>query len=407
MKIHVALVGAAALLLTACSALEVKRPTLTYPLPDGSWSVGRTTLLLRDDARPETFTADPADKRELNVQVWYPSDQKSGRPSAWLDEPLLKALSQATGVPRGLFDSVKVSAVKDAPVAKGRHPVLVLSHGMLDTPMLQTSVAERLASHGFVVMGVSHSYSAIATVLGGGKEAFPVDAANSMQPDPGVPTASPAELIRALNSKSQRLMDVWVKDVEFLGSTLGVLNRDHVKFSGHLDLDRLGIFGHSFGGATALRALKVNSAFKAAVNLDGSLFGTPEAFTLDRPALMIVQDGTPRTLQDLPSELDEVKDILSMTSTGNWVTYGRLGGPGAYVEVAGTAHNNFTDRSLLVKLLPDLAQDGLGSIDGSAAQAVTSDLVLAFFQRHLQGRVNVTLADAARRHPQVQLNERP
>ncbi|MEO8397051.1 MAG: hypothetical protein ABI700_28915 [Chloroflexota bacterium] len=49
----------------------------TLALPDltGSYKVSRVSYDLTDPNRDETFTPDPADKREIRVNVYYPPSQ--------------------------------------------------------------------------------------------------------------------------------------------------------------------------------------------------------------------------------------------------------------------------------------------------------------------------------------------
>jgi hypothetical protein len=394
------LLGLVLLLLTACTALEVS--DLEYPQPSGSYTVARTQLLLTDQSRTETFTPEPNDRRELPLHIWYPSSVKpSTRPAPWLETDWQQAFSKATGIPTNLLSRVKVNSHKDLEIASGKHPVVILSHGMTSSPLLYSATAEHLTSHGYVVVAVTHPYSAIAAVLGGGREALPLNSANAQIPDQaGLP---PTEEIMALASKSERILEVWLQDITFVVGSLKQINAQ--RFEGRLDLERVGITGHSFGGATALRALHQLPSLKVAINLDGSLFGRLEQFKASKPVLLVNKADTPRTLGALPPDLESLRPVLEMVSTGNWKVFQNAAAPSAYAEVRGSAHNNFSDFNLLVQLLPDLADQQMGSISGDKAQRIVGDLALSFFEQHLRGR-NAPLHRVAQQHPEIQLEER-
>ena len=387
------------LLLAACAAAEL--PDLEFLKPAGTFTVGRSQLLLTDTNRAETFTPEPNDVRELPLTVWYPSTVKpTGKPAPWLEGDWLQVFSKATGISKAVLSKVKSNSHQDLNIATGQHPVVILSHGMTSSPLLSTATAEHLASHGFVVVGVTHPYSAIAAVLGGGREALPLPAADAQVPDQ--PGRSPAEEVKAMAAKSERILEVWQQDVAFVVGGLSQLNAQ--RFAGRLDLDRVGIMGHSFGGATALRSLHLLPQLKAAINLDGSLFGKPEQFQASKPVLLVNSQDTPKTIGALPPDLEPVRSTLEMVSTGNWLVFQGATAPSAYVEVRGTKHNNFSDFNLLVRLLPDLASEQMGSINGLKAQRIVNDLSLAFFNQHLTAQP-AALKTVAQSHPEIVLQE--
>jgi hypothetical protein len=68
-------------------------------------------------------------------------------------------------------------------------------------------------------------------------------------------------------------LDVWAGDMRFALDQITHLNSDPVSktpFSGRVDLARVGVFGHSFGGVAVGRACELDPRFKACLNQDGT-----------------------------------------------------------------------------------------------------------------------------------------
>src|SRR5207249_12323590 len=62
------------------------------------------------------------------------------------------------------------------------------------------------------------------------------------------------------------------------------------KFTGRLDMSRVGVFGHSLGGATAAQFCHDDSRCKAGIDVDGAPLGS------------VIRDGIPRPFMFLLSE---------------------------------------------------------------------------------------------------------
>ena len=96
----------------------------------------------------------------------------------------------------------------------------------------------------------------------------------------------------------ERLIDIRAADSRFVLDELSRLTRldPGSPLAGHLDLQHVGIIGHSIGGATAVQVIAADPRFKVAVNLDGKLFGAQSAEHLNRPLLWI-QSDSPQTAE--------------------------------------------------------------------------------------------------------------
>jgi predicted dienelactone hydrolase len=114
---------------------------------------------------------------------------------------------------------------KDLNAVPGPLPVVVFSHGYADTRISFATFAESLASHGFVVAMPEHIGSNIAY-----REAMEA--------------GFHGDSFQAMEFVNRPL------DISFL---LDELARKNVsEFQGRLQMDRVGVMGHSFGGYTAL-----------------------------------------------------------------------------------------------------------------------------------------------------------
>src|SRR5208283_4788028 len=122
--------GAIGLLISA--VLPVVLPVFRFPHPHGPYEIGTLTYHWVDTSRPEIFTADPNDQRELMVQIWYPAQPAGTATRApYIEDPtVLSPLGRLLHMPASLFGYlryVKTSAVPAAPMtdAESRYPVLV------------------------------------------------------------------------------------------------------------------------------------------------------------------------------------------------------------------------------------------------------------------------------------------
>jgi dienelactone hydrolase len=354
------------------------------PAPTGRHQVGRVLFDWVDPGRAEVYSSNPQDRRELVVWIWYPAtpDPDAER-AVYLPEPW---------APSGQFlglDTVGLlsHAVADAPVAgeQPSYPVLVLSPSGFP-PLLLAAIAEELASHGYVVVGVNHSYETPVTVFADGRVVAvnPDAQAGALGPQTGPYQERFRQRAAVCDYKAADLASVadWLERLP--ADAAGLLG-------GRLDLDRLGGFGHSFGGNAALQWCRDDRRCAAAANLDGALWTEVGRVGLDRPALQLLAEhpefarsGAEAVSAGVATDA-AAYDTEKAITFGGWRTVHQHARPGYTIQVQGATHLSFMDVPLLPlrddsPIKPMLAAT---QIEPRRMWRITCDLLLAFFAHHL------------------------
>ncbi|MDH6708886.1 dienelactone hydrolase [Kitasatospora sp. MAA19] len=385
-----------------------KQARAWLPQPTGPYPVGTTTLHLTDPGREYRWK--PGQPRELMISFWYPTARPAtGADRARYMEPAAaEHFGSAGSVGRmnngfepGRTDwaGIRTHARTDAPALPGgKRPVVFYSAGLGDPRTWGTGLVEDLASRGYVVVTIDHTYEASEVAFPNG------DLATSVFPDLlGQADLDVADVLRtSLRTR--------VDDTRFVLDELGGLRHDPrlpAGLAASLDLDRIGMAGHSAGGFTAVQAMHDDPRIAAAVNLDGQLhFPGPDGHTgvvlptvaqdgLDRPFLLM---GT-RNEDSGDYHHQPGWDALWQHSTG-WH---------ADVTLNDSRHGSYTDAQ---SLLPQLARQGaitpeqLGRDvgDGRPDRAVlaTRSYVASFFDRWLRGHDDHLLDGPSPRFPEME-----
>ena len=133
-------------------------PVFSLPEPRGAYNVGTEDIYLKTNME-EVVTEDPSDKRELMVKVWYPSDEDvsnlEGEP--YVDETSRAGFATKYGLSPGMLnylDYVKTYVYRDIPVADGKFPVLIFSHGYGSKATGYYALLTELASQGYVIINM-------------------------------------------------------------------------------------------------------------------------------------------------------------------------------------------------------------------------------------------------------------
>ncbi|MFF4579929.1 alpha/beta hydrolase family protein [Streptomyces sp. NPDC001389] len=353
-------------------------PVPVFPEPTGGFAVGTRVVQWTDPQRPETFTADPDDRRTVVVQLWYPA-QKSpdgvrrarylGR-TAQEARTVSEALARGVGLPGFLVDGLpraRSRAVFDAPVADagGRFPVVLFSPGSSGVRTQNTALAEELASHGYVVAALDHPYDSAAVVLSDGRTVTTATHSSGDR-DEDAKAAAGWTAIRAadLGFVLTRLTGQDGRSGQVAQGGRGT-DRTADPLTGRLDAGRVAVAGHSMGGAAALQAARQDHRFAAVVDLDGFPHG-PASPALDRPALALTQEVTAGSD---PRYLPRLTEALAT----NTATSYRLTVPGA-------AHLAFTDGPLYLPPVPAL----VGSLGRTRSPRVVAAATLAFLDAVLR-----------------------
>jgi pimeloyl-ACP methyl ester carboxylesterase len=192
-------------------------------------------------------------------------------------------------------------------------------------------------------------------------------------------------------------------DARFVLDALTVLNRaanpdaEHRALprgtTGALDLARVGMLGHSLGGATTAEAMAEDPRIVAGIDLDGVLYGAVLDSGLDRPFLLMSRQGHTHHTDPTWSRF--------------WAHLTAWHGE---VQLAGSAHYSFTDNETL---LPQMAgvlglnaqrlRELVGTIDPDTALDSERACIAAFFDRTLDGYDNGLLDRPALRLPATAL----
>jgi predicted dienelactone hydrolase len=368
-------------------ALRQAQP-VTLPAPTGPYPVGRTMFDWTDPARTDPLAPHPATARELSVWLWYPAARAAGSRAPYTPKPWDRLhLSGVAGLGETSFDKVRAHATDSPPAAPGRFPIVVWEPGLGFAAAQYTAIAENLASHGYLVAGVTPTYSANLTVL-----------------HQQVVHASPAGNPRAFDSADlhagpaqqagDHLVTVWAADARFSAAQVAAL--DHAgPLAGHVDGAHITYAGHSFGGAAALQACHDDPACVAAVNLDGTQYGNVVHSGLRQPMLTMATDSCvtgschPTGAADRSDEA--TAHALLAASTGPVWNY----------HVTGMRHFDFTDYDAYYLAAPLRHLLPLGALPRSRGLAITNGYLAAFLARAVHGRPAPLLDGTDPGYPEV------
>ena len=364
-----------------------RRQTLVLPTPTGPYAVGRMEYDWTDQRRTDSLAPQANMKRELVVRAWYPAVHVSGAEVApYLPSKWAQLSDQQHGfLGQHLFqssDSIQTHSFDNAPLATAlaRYPVLIFEPGLGNIPTQYTTLLEDLASHGYIIFAITPTYSSDVVVFPDGRVA---DATSTGNIDNA---ANP-------QASGERLVTVWAQDVIFVMNQLDRLNATPGNlWNQHLDLTRLGVFGHSFGGATAALVCHVDVRCKAGIDLDGALFGDVVQTGLDKPFMVIQSDRGSCSNPNCRSFQQEIQAILRTVPRGE--SY--------HLDVKGMEHFNFSDYAIYFS--PARVLGLLGSIDGVRGLQITRTYVRAFFDTYLNKTPSPLLRGPTSAYPEVQFS---
>lgn len=368
-----------------------RNAALALPAPTGSYAVGRSEFNWVDSALADPLANQGSAPRELVVWVWYPAAQAGTTPAPYLPPAWVQVRNTDQGAAGKLiennfsrfqthsFADVQLAA---APVA---FPVLIMEPGMGPIATDYTVFAENLASHGYIVVGINPTDTANTTVFLDGKVVLRT--AKGTIPD----NATPAEAAADAN----RIEAVWQQDELFVLNQLAALNAAQTGFFNHrLDLQHVGEWGHSFGGATALGLCQTDPRCQAGVDMDGTPTGNEMTVAVPKPFLFMTEDYS----KGCDLGCAAMRQVFLNTKAG-----------GAYsLSIAGTGHFNFSDLPYrqvgLVEPLFVMAGYE-GSIRPARGLQITNAYLVAFFDQYLKGTREELLLGPSPAYPEVTLDK--
>lgn len=371
-----------------------KRTEITLPTPTGSFAVGRAIYDWTDAATPDTLAPVPGTKRELLVWIWYPA---AAGQSIAMDDYVPARMRAAAGPGGGPWrlltrDASKVHghSIRNADVSPQQrsYPVVIMRAGASAGVVGYSTLAEDLASHGYVVVGFDAPYRTSVVV-------FPDGRVMRRTPENNPELVSGEEL----TIRANKLLAAWTADIAFVLDRLARLNASDTagKFTGRLDMTRVGVFGHSFGGAQAAEFCSQDSRCTAGIDVDGALHGSVIQAGIHKPFLFLLSGhgdfSSDAEIRQIVADIQSVYDRLP--------TDGRL-----RIAIRGANHFTFSDDGALLKsrvVRGVLRLFGKLGIDGRRQLAVTAYCVHSFFDAYLKGASASRLKISSPLYPEIQV----
>ena len=327
-------------------------PQFTLPPATGGLPVSTALYSYTDTSRVETYT-DTGAPREVNVEFWYPQD------------------------------------------GGGPYPLIVFSHGTAGTKTSNASTFMDLASHGYVVCSIDHPYQALITVDASGSRVF-VDRTYLQE----FLDINNGKLDEATTFRiEQAWMDLRTADINFVLDTVleKAANPEQGSVYGLIDPTRIGLMGHSMGGAATAEVARERTDVDAEVDLDADLMGDYLAYADGKyvmndkpypvPLLVVYADDLVRLMDAIP-DANEVVAVKRAAAVSDHVYQ---------VHLEGTNHLSLTDVSLASPFLVSLVTAAVPKAGGQAVDSYATlqrmnGIVLNFFDSFLKGDGSFSVA---------------
>ncbi|MFN2286419.1 MAG: alpha/beta hydrolase family protein [Anaerolineae bacterium] len=371
------------------AALLILLPVPRFPRPSGPYPIGTVTYHWIDASRVEIYGNAPGGPRELMVQVWYPAEPTRGRPERWLAGGVTtsRAMAAWSRFPRFLIDQTALAythAHAGAPISDHQavYPVVIYVHGWGGFRNINPDQIEALVSHGYVVVSADHTYGALITIFPDGRVA------------PNDPRALRGDgSAEDDDQASQILVQTYAADARFVLDQMAQLNAADPdgRFTGRLDVEHVGFFGHSTGGGAVVQVCAEDPRCQAVLGMDAWVEPVADEVIvqgLTQPLLMMNSatwgnDGENYTRQR------QLYDAMRNTAY--------------FVTIDGTTHYDFVAVPAISPLAPLLGVKG--PLPARRVMEINETYLVAFFDKHLRGEEAPLLDGPSSAYPEVQWEE--
>nr|WP_245898950.1 dienelactone hydrolase family protein [Chitinophaga niastensis] len=373
--------------------LDSRRDT-ALPTPSGPFAVGRTSFVWKDSTKVDSMATKPGTKRELIAWIWYPALPQQPSPSfaAYLPLAWRKAVEHQRGMlinkmlTRDL-SRVRTHSIPDADLSpeKNHYPVIILRAGLAALVTGYTSIAEDLASNGYVVVGFDAPYRSAVSVFPDGR-VVEISSKNN------------ADMYSGSQQKqlAEKLVKAWSADMRYALDQLQHLNGSDSsgKFRGRLDMERVGVVGHSLGGATALQFCYDDSRCKAGIDVDGAPQGEVINDSITQPFMFLTSEHSSDPDSVTSQVIANIRLVYNRQSTDRR----------SWLMIHGASHFRFSDDGALLKIpmiMSVLHSLGIIHLDGRRQMAITTYCINHFFDTYLKDSTGATL-EIQRKFPEIE-----
>ncbi len=389
-------------------------PVFHFPLPTGPYEIGTMTYHWVDENRPEIFTENPNDHRELMVQIWYPA--KKGSPAHKMlylqnADIVMASFAKILNKPKFIFGNFKhviTNATPSPPVAntEPNYPVLLFLEGAAGFRQMNNFQVEELVSQGYVVTAIDQPGTAAEVVFPDSHQiaGLSVEQMQSLI-RPSYMASQNRAVLNGRELTDASIIPYLTQDVIFVLNQLAKLNSDDPNniLNGRLDMQRVGAFGISLGGIVVGEACRAESRLKACIMMDAPMPIDVVQFGLSRPSMWMTRDADSMRLERTRSG-GWPENEINAHLTSMRAAYDGNKASSYFLQLPGAFHSNFTDVPLWSPLGPWLGITG--SMDGTQAHGIINTYSVAFFNKHLKNLPTAPLDTLSTQYPEVQFENR-
>lgn len=362
MKRMIFSVPAAVTLIAAISAVWVlwaRSFPGPLPAPTGPYAVGRAELDWQDDTRSDPV--DSSQLRDLDVLLWYPAKHRGTVPAVHVRASWLREIDRPFPMPH--LQRAMTHSWADVPPATPQSegwPVVILCSGFGAPPTDYSSLAEDLTSRGYVVVAPANTHYGLTVVFPDGRIA---NAATKLPP-------------------LDELVQIWADDIRSVIKQLMQINGDPRSVFYHkLALRRLGVIGHSFGGAAAAQFCVAEPSCGAGIDMDGAIYGDATKRGIRAPFLFLLSDGTTwfRISKAQKKQwMDTYREYVATVRASCAMS------ASCHVVIEkGFRHANFTDSAALFRPPLVWIHPSLGSVERYGGLATLRETIAEFLRPRL------------------------
>lgn len=349
----------------------------------------------------------------LQVEYWYPAANSSGTPDYLFSKPLKAKMVEHIGMPSmAISTKEKGKGVRGAAPAEGSWPLVIFNHGFASFSRQNNRQAEALATAGYVVASISHPGESLTTEYADGG-VVPINPDHpalkyiGKESDKSVVSAAMKRLnehfVRIAGSETseqyldnmnemaentifklyresaEQRRDALILFVKQLVAGTKTATTDEHSIQQAIDTQHIALYGHSLGGIVSVAAAehlqKLGVPIRAAVNLDAPQFLLPVSNAQNTTILTVP------TCFLMGGSTKGVKSTMHGTQlNSSWAQHSNHV---CEINIAGAAHNNFTDLSW-VSILKWFGQ--LGPVPNKKFGNWLNGFLVAYFNHHVKDR---------------------